>query len=80
MNGAPTQIGKVLVIAGILLVLVGLLLMAGSRLPFAGLGKLPGDVSYKGKHVTFYFPIVTCIILSVALTLALWLISFFGRR
>jgi hypothetical protein len=80
MNGAPSQIGKVLVIAGVLLVLVGLLLMAGSRLPFPGLGKLPGDVSYKGKHVTFYFPIVTCIVLSVALTLVLWLISFFARR
>ena len=80
MNGAPSQVGKLLVIAGILLVLVGLLLMAGSRLPFPGLGKLPGDVSYKGKNVTFYFPIVTCIILSVALTMVLWLISFFGRR
>jgi uncharacterized membrane protein len=80
MNGAPTQIGKVLIVAGIMLVLVGLLLMAGSRLPFPGLGKLPGDVGYKGKHVTLYFPIVTCIILSVVLTLVLWLISFFGRR
>jgi len=80
MGGAPFQFGKLLVVAGVLLVALGLLIMAGSKLSFLGLGRLPGDVSYKGKHVTVYFPLVTCVILSVALTLLLWLISFFSRR
>jgi hypothetical protein len=80
MGGAPFQLGKLLVVAGVLLVALGLLIMAGSKLSFLGLGRLPGDVSYKGKHVTVYFPLVTCVILSVALTLLLWLISFFSRR
>jgi len=67
-------------IAGIALVVIGLLLMAGSRVSFFGLGRLPGDVAYKGKHGTFYFPIVTCLLLSAVLTLIVWLISFLGRR
>ncbi len=68
------------VIAGIALVVVGLLLMAGSRVSFFGLGRLPGDIAYKGKHVTFYFPIVTCLLLSAVVTLIFWLISVLGRR
>jgi len=68
------------VIAGIALVVIGLLLMAGSRVSFFGLGRLPGDIAYKGKHVTFYFPIVTCLLLSAVVTLVFWLISFLGRR
>lgn len=62
------------------MVVAGLLLMAGSRFSFFGLGRLPGDIAYKGKNVTFYFPIVTSIVLSVILTLVLWLISLFTRR
>jgi len=68
------------VIAGIALVVVGLLLMVGSRVSFFGLGRLPGDIAYKGKHGTFYFPIVTCLLLSAVVTLIFWLISFLGRR
>ena len=74
------QLGKFLVVMGVILVGVGLLLMAGSRLSFLGLGRLPGDWAYKGKHVQVYFPLVTCLVLSVALTLVLWLISFLSRR
>ena len=72
--------GKLLIVTGVLLVALGLLLMAGSRFSLFGLGRLPGDIAYRGKNLTFYFPIVTCIILSVAFTLLLWLISFFSRR
>jgi len=68
------------VIAGIALVVIGLLLMAGSRVSFFGLGRLPGDIAYKGKNVRFYFPIVTCLVLSVVVTLIFWLISFMSRR
>ena len=76
----PFQLGRFLVIAGVVLVGVGLLFMAGSKFPFLGLGRLPGDISYKGKNSTFYFPIVSCLILSVVLTFVLWLVSFLTRR
>ncbi len=80
MNPAPIQFGKFLVLAGIILVGLGLIFMLGSRFSFFGLGKLPGDIFYKGKHVTFYFPIVTCLVLSIVLTLLFWLISFLSRK
>jgi hypothetical protein len=76
----PFQLGKLLVFTGVLLVVFGLLIMAGSKFSFFGLGRLPGDVAYRGKNVSVYFPVVTCILLSVVFTLVLWLISFFGRR
>ena len=75
----PLQVGKFLVIIGVVLVGVGLLLMAGSRFFFFGLGRLPGDIAYKGKDVSFYFPIVTCLVVSVVLTLLFWLVSYFKR-
>lgn len=74
------QLGKILVIAGIALVGLGLLLMAGAKLPFLGFGRLPGDIAYKGKNVSFYFPMVSCLILSIVLTVIFWLVSFFTRR
>jgi len=54
--------------------------MAGARFSLLGLGRLPGDIVYKGKNLQFYFPIVTCVLLSVVLTLVLWIISHFTRR
>ena len=74
------QLGKFLVIVGVLLVVAGLLLMAGAKFSFLGLGRLPGDIAYKGKNWQFYFPIVTCLVLSVVLTLVFWIISHFTRR
>ena len=80
MAGSLTfQLGRVIVILGVVLVGVGLLLMAGSRVGFFGLGKLPGDMAYKGKNVSFYFPVVTCLILSALGTLVFWLISLSKR-
>lgn len=76
----PVQLGKLLVIAGLILVIVGAILMVSSKFSFFGLGRLPGDIVYKGKNVRFYFPIVTSIILSVLLTLLLWLISHLTKR
>ena len=80
MSEGPIQLGKVLVIAGVVLVGLGLVLTLGSRFSFFGLGKLPGDIAYKGRNVSFYFPIVTCLVLSVVLTLILWLVSFLSRK
>ena len=75
----PFHVGKFLVIIGVVLVGVGLLLMVGGKFSFFGLGRLPGDIAYKGKNVSFYFPIVTCLVVSVALTLLFWLVSYFRR-
>ena len=73
------QLGKAVVILGVTLIVVGLLLMAGSRLGFLNLGRLPGDIAYTGKNVRFYFPIVTCLVLSVIVTFVMWLVSYFRR-
>jgi len=81
MSGAVSfQFGRFLVIAGIVLVVLGLVLMAGSKFSFFGLGRLPGDLAYKGKTVQFYFPVVTCVIASAVLTGILWIISYLTRR
>lgn len=64
-------VAKLLVFAGILLVAVGLLWQVVSR--FLPLGRLPGDVVVQRENFRFYFPLVTCIVLSVLLTLVLWL-------
>jgi Protein of unknown function (DUF2905) len=61
--------GRALLVVGGVLVAAGLLLMLGARLP--GLGRLPGDIVYRKSNVTFYFPLVTCILLSVVITLLL---------
>ena len=67
--------GRTLIILGIVLVVVGVAISFGDRLPLK-LGRLPGDVVYQRKNTTVYFPIVTSILLSVVLTLVMWL---FGR-
>ncbi len=72
------EIGRVTLILGVVLVAVGGLLYFGGKLPFR-LGRLPGDIFYQGKHGSFYFPIVTCIAISVVLTLIFWVIGYFRR-
>lgn len=72
------NLGRSLVFFGALLVLIGVFLYFGNKLPLR-LGKLPGDIVHRGEHTTFYFPIVTCLLLSVALSLLFWLISHFRR-
>ena len=70
------ELGKLLIIVGGFVVLVGLFLVLGLRIPF--LGKLPGDISIDRGNVHFYFPIATGLLLSVVLTLLLNL--FFRNR
>ncbi len=72
------ELGKMLLIAGVVLAGAGALFLFAGRLPFR-LGRLPGDISYQGRHGSFYFPIVTCIVLSVALTLLMWIVNSFRR-
>jgi len=69
-------IAKMLIVAGVFLVLLGLVVALISRTSLP-IGRLPGDIEWRGKHTTFYFPIVTSLILSAAISLVLWLI---GRR
>lgn len=72
------DLGRTLLALGCLFVLVAALLYFGGKLPLR-LGKLPGDIVHRGEHSTFYFPIVTCLVLSLALSLLLWLFSHFRR-
>jgi hypothetical protein len=64
--------GRLLVILGLVLLACGLLWPWIARL---GLGRLPGDIYVRGEHFTFYFPITTAILVSVLLSLVLWLIN-----
>jgi thiosulfate reductase cytochrome b subunit len=64
-----TQLGKFVVIAGVLLVVSGLLIMVAGRLPF--FGNLPGDFTVRRGNTTIFAPIATMIILSIVLTIAL---------
>jgi hypothetical protein len=72
------ELGRTLLLLGAVLALVGALLYFGGKLPFR-LGKLPGDIVHRGEHTTFYFPIATSILLSIGLSLILWLVSHFRR-
>ena len=64
------EIGKILVIVGFALIVVGALLWMGFG---KWLGKLPGDVHYTRGDFSFHFPVVTCVVISVVLTIILWL-------
>ena len=68
--------GRYLVGLGVLLVLAGLVVMLGERLGFRP-GNLPGDIRIEGKRGSFYFPVVTCLIISAVLSLISW---FFRSR
>lgn len=65
------DLGKFLVILGLLIAAVGVLLWSG--IGKGWLGRLPGDINYSKGNFSFHFPIVTCLIVSVVLTLLLWL-------
>jgi hypothetical protein len=65
--------GRLLVISGAVLVLVGLVFMLSGKI--AWIGRLPGDIYIKKKDITFYFPLGTSILLSIILSLILWFIN-----
>jgi Protein of unknown function (DUF2905) len=69
------DIGRFLIVVGLVVVVLGVVLVLFGRVP--GLGRLPGDIYLQRGNWTFYFPLGTSIVLSVVLTLVLWLI---GRR
>ncbi|SNX52660.1 DUF2905 domain-containing protein [Thermoanaerobacterium sp. RBIITD] len=63
--------GKILIFTGIVLIVVGVLFMFGGKF---GIGHLPGDIIYRKGNFTFYFPLMTSIILSLIFTIILWLL------
>lgn len=76
MRESLKSMGRLLINAGILLVIVGLVLVLGERLGIR-MGRLPGDIHIEGRRGGFYFPIVTCLLISAVLSLISWL---FTRR
>lgn len=71
------QIGKFLIITGILLVVVGLFFFFFRRIPW--LGRLSGDIYIKRENFTFYFPVTTCILMSIIITLLIALFKFIKK-
>jgi hypothetical protein len=69
------ELGRFLIVLGVVIVLAGAALLLAGRVPW--LGRLPGDIVIRRDRVTFYFPIVTSIVLSILLTL---LLNLFRRR
>lgn len=73
-----TGLGKLLIVCGAVLALIGMVLSVAGRANLP-IGRLPGDIVYRGKNATFYFPLVTCIVLSLLFSLIMWLIGRFSR-
>ncbi len=71
-----TDLGKIMIVVGIGIAVLGAIVWALGRSGFRG---LPGDVAYQGEHVRVYFPIVSCIVLSILLTLGMWVWRWFNR-
>ena len=66
-------LGRMLIAIGLTLAGVGVLLTFAGRVPFR-LGRLPGDIFIQGRNSTFYFPLVTCLILSALFSLVMWIL------
>jgi hypothetical protein len=63
-----------LIVLGLLVAVLGVVVSLGARPPIR-LGRLPGDIVIRGKHSVFYFPLVTCLLISAVVTLVFWLIN-----
>ena len=70
-----SDVGKLLIVFGLVIAVVGLVLVLAGRLPW--IGRLPGDIHIQRGNWTFYFPLATSLVVSIVLTLVFWLI---GRR
>lgn len=76
-DSSMTQLGKLMIVAGIALALIGAIIFGLGRLGFRG---LPGDISVQSDRGSFYFPIVSCLALSLLLTLGMWLWRWISRQ
>ena len=68
-----SNLGKILITIGIFIITIGILVVLVGKIPC--IGKLPGDFFWRGKNVSFYFPVTTSILISILLTVILWLIN-----
>lgn len=68
------NLGRLLIYSGLVLLAAGLIVSALSRTSLP-LGRLPGDIQWRGKNTTFYFPLMTCLLLSLLASVILWLIN-----
>jgi hypothetical protein len=66
-------LGRMLIVAGVVLIAVGVLVMLLGKLPIR-LGHLPGDIEIHGKNSSFYFPLATCLLISLVASLVMWLL------
>ena len=73
----PLNFGKILIGIGIAFVVIGLITLFAERYSFFRLGRLPGDIVYRRGNFSFYFPVVTSIVISLLFTFLFWI---FGRR
>ena len=73
-----TGLGRLLIFGGAAMVLAGIVVTLLGRVNLP-IGRLPGDIVYRGKHSTFYFPLVTCIVVSVLLSLVMWIAGRLSR-
>jgi hypothetical protein len=71
----PSEVGKLLLIIGFVIALLGLLFMLAGKFNISWLGHLPGDFFFKGKSFSFYFPLTTSLLVSIILSVIMWIIS-----
>jgi len=69
------EIGKSIIAIGVVLIIIGVIMTMAGKIP--GVGKLPGDIFIKKENFSFYFPLTTCVLLSIILTLIMYL---FGKK
>jgi hypothetical protein len=74
LNSRAVNLGRLLIYSGLVLVALGVIVSVLSRTSLP-LGRLPGDIQWRGKNATFYFPLMTCILISLLGSLILWLIN-----
>jgi hypothetical protein len=67
------EFGKILIFIGLLLAILGFVFIFGNKIPF--IGRLPGDIAVERRNYSFYFPVATCIIISVVISFILWLFN-----
>ncbi len=76
--GMDQTIGRMLILLGLIIVVIGAVFLFSDRIPF--IGKLPGDIRIERENFRFYFPLGTSILLSILLTAIFWIISLIGRK
>ena len=77
-TGAVQGLGRLLIYAGVFIVILGVCVLLAQKLGLP-LGRLPGDIAWKGKHTSVYFPFATCLLISVILSLVLYVLNYLRR-